>query len=139
MATVLVIEDNPANMKLAVLLLEGEGHEVLQARDALAGLALARERQPALILMDIQLPGMNGLDATRVLKGDPRTASIGIIALTAFAMSGDDQRVIEAGCDGYLTKPIRYRELLDVVARALEATHVRGAPITGPGTPERSL
>jgi two-component system cell cycle response regulator DivK len=104
-----------------VLLLEQAGHAVLQARDAEAGIALARSDQPALILMDIQLPGLDGLGATRELKSDPRTASIPVIALTAFAMNGDDRRIIEAGCDGYIAKPLRYRELLAVIERKLAA------------------
>ncbi len=115
MTRVLVVEDNPANMKLAALLLEQAGYEVLQATDADSGIALARERSPALILMDVQLPGMNGLDATRALKRDPRTASIKVVAVTAFAMTGDDRRMAEAGCDAYVSKPIRYRALLDVI------------------------
>ena len=119
MATILVIEDNPANMKLAVLVLEQAGHVVLQGRDADVGLELARERQPELVLMDVQLPGIDGLEATRRLKRDPATSHIKVIALTAFAMRGDDERIIAAGCDGYLSKPIRYGELLETVARVL--------------------
>jgi two-component system cell cycle response regulator DivK len=115
MALVLVIEDNPANMKLAVFLMTVAGHEVLQAVDAEAGIALARERHPRLILMDIQLPGMDGLAATQLLKRETLTSDIKIIALTALAMSGDRQKIEAAGCDGYLAKPIRYHELLNLV------------------------
>ena len=116
MATILVIEDNPTNMKLAVLLLEMAGHTVLGAADAEAGLALARDARPHLILMDIQLPGMDGLEATALLKRDVATRAIPVIALTALAMKGDEARIRAAGCDGYMAKPMRYRELLAAIA-----------------------
>lgn len=119
MALVLVIEDNAANMKLAVFLLSKAGHEVLQAADAAAGIRLARERHPQLILMDVQLPGMDGLAATRLLKGDAETRCIKIVALTAFAMTGDREKIMAAGCDGYIAKPIRYQEFLKVVDELL--------------------
>jgi len=112
---ILVIDDSPANMKLAVLLLEGEGCQVLQATDAEAGLRLAREEVPDLILMDLHLPGMDGLAATRVLKGDPLTRGIRIVALTALAMSGDREKTEAAGCDDYLSKPFHHQEFLRVV------------------------
>ena len=121
MATVLVIEDNPANMTLAVFLLESAGHTVLSAIDAEAGLTLARERQPALILMDIQLPGMDGLEATALLKLGEATRAIPVIALTALAMKGDEARIRAAGCDGYIAKPLRYREFLAAIAATLGA------------------
>ena len=111
MARILVIEDNPANMKLAVLLLHSVGHDVLAAVDAESGLRLARSEQPDLILMDIQLPGMDGLAATGVLKQDPATMRIPVIAVTAMAMSSDSAKTRQAGCDGYISKPLRYREL----------------------------
>lgn len=116
MARILVIEDNGINMKLAALLLKKGGHEVLQATDAEEGLRIARERLPKLILMDVQLPGMDGLAATRLLRGASATKEIKIVALTALAMSGDKARIEAAGCDGYITKPIRYQEFLKVVA-----------------------
>jgi two-component system, cell cycle response regulator DivK len=119
MATVLIIEDNPANMTLAVFLVQSAGHVVLSAVDAEAGLALARDRQPALILMDIQLPGMDGLEATAVLKKDETTRAIPVIALTALAMNGDEARIRAAGCDGYIAKPIRYKEFLAAIAMRL--------------------
>lgn len=122
MACILVIEDNPSNMKLAVFLLEKEGHEVLQAPDAEEGLRLARDRLPALILMDVQLPGMDGLAATRLLKADAATRHIKIVALTAFAMRGDQEKIEAAGCDDYIAKPIHYKEFLKVVLQML-ATH----------------
>ncbi len=115
MARILVIEDNATNMKLAVLMLEQAGHEVLQANDAEKGLRIAREQLPRLILMDVQLPGMDGLAASRLLKADALTRDIRIVALTALAMNGDRDRVEAAGCDAYISKPIRYQEFLDVV------------------------
>src|SRR5437763_14313894 len=119
MAKVLVVEDNPANMTLAVFLLQSVGHVVRSARDAEAGLTLARAEQPDLILMDIQLPGMDGLEATALLKRDPTTRAIPVIALTALAMKGDEERIRAAGCDGYIAKPMRYQEFLATVALQL--------------------
>jgi len=119
MARVLVIEDNPANLKLATLLLEKAGHTVLSAVDAETGLTLARAEQPDLILMDIQLPGMDGLAATTLLKKDPLTAALPIIALTAMAMREDHQKAHEAGCDAYITKPLRYKDLYAAIVRLL--------------------
>ncbi|MEO8910116.1 MAG: response regulator [Gemmatimonadaceae bacterium] len=119
MSTVLVVEDNPANMTLAVFLLQSVGHTVLKARDAEAGLALARDEQPALILMDIQLPGMDGLEATALLKASELTRDIPVIALTALAMKGDEERIRAAGCDGYIAKPMRYQEFLAAIALRL--------------------
>ena len=119
MATILVVEDNAANMTLAVYLLESVGHTVLSATDAEAGLALARAQHPDLILMDIQLPGMDGLEATAQLKGDEATRAIPVIALTALAMKGDEERIRAAGCDGYIAKPMRYKEFLATVASQL--------------------
>lgn len=112
MTKILVVEDHPANMKLAVLLLQKAGYNVLCATDAETGLALAQTEQPDLILMDIQLPGMDGLIATTLLKQNPATRTIPVIALTALAMKGDDERCHSAGCDGYIAKPLRYQELL---------------------------
>jgi two-component system cell cycle response regulator DivK len=119
MAKVLIVEDNSANMTLAVFLLQSAGHAVLSARDAEAGLTLAREEQPDLILMDIQLPGMDGLQATALLKRDDATRAIPVIALTALAMKGDEERIRAAGCDGYIAKPMRYQEFLATIAAQL--------------------
>jgi two-component system cell cycle response regulator DivK len=119
MAKVLIVEDNSANMTLAVFLLESAGHSVLSARDAEAGLTLARDEQPDLILMDIQLPGIDGLQATALLKRDDATRGIPVIALTALAMKGDEERIRAAGCDGYIAKPMRYQEFLATVAAQL--------------------
>ena len=119
MARVLAVEDNPTNMTLAVFLLQSAGHTVLSATDAEAGLTLARDEQPNLILMDIQLPGMDGLEATGLLKRDDATRAIPVIALTALAMKGDEERSRAAGCDGYIAKPIRYQDFLATIAAQL--------------------
>ena len=119
MATVLVVEDNIANMKLATFLLTTAGHTVLAATDAEAGLTMARNDQPDLILMDIQLPGMDGLEACALLKKDEVTRAIPVIALTALAMKGDEERIRAAGCDGYIAKPMRYQEFLAIIAAQL--------------------
>lgn len=117
MARVLVIEDNPLNMKLASLLLSNAGHTVLCAVDAETGLALAQAAPPDLILMDFQLPGMSGLEATTLLKQDAATATIPVIALTA--MEADQERGRVAGCDAYIVKPLRYQELYAAIGRLL--------------------
>ena len=119
MATVLVVEDNPTNMTLAVFLLESAGHTVLTARDAELGLAMARASHPHLILMDIQLPGMDGLEATALLKQDDATCAIPVVALTALAMKGDAERIRAAGCDGYIAKPLAYKDFLTTIAAQL--------------------
>jgi two-component system cell cycle response regulator DivK len=115
-ALILVIEDNPANMALATFLLQSAGHTVLSATDAEAGLTIARAEQPHLVLMDIQLPGMDGLKATALLKQDEATRAIPVIALTALAMTGDEERIRAAGCDGYIAKPFGYKEFLAIIA-----------------------
>ena len=119
MATILIVEDNPANMKLAVFVLEQAGYTVVTANDAELGLTLARELRPNLIMMDVQLPGMDGLAATELLKKDETTRGIPVIALTALAMKGDEARIRDAGCDAYIAKPMRYQEVLDTVAAQL--------------------
>jgi two-component system cell cycle response regulator DivK len=116
MAKILIVEDNPTNLTLAIFLLQSVGHAVISATDAECGLALAREEHPDLILMDIQLPGMDGLQATALLKRDEATRAIPVIALTALAMKGDEERIRSAGCDGYIAKPMRYQEFLTTVA-----------------------
>jgi two-component system cell cycle response regulator DivK len=128
MATVLVVEDNPANMTLATFLLKSAGYAVLSATDAEAGLALARGEQPDLVLMDIQLPGMDGLQACALLKADIATRDIPVIALTALAMKGDEERIRAAGCDGYIAKPLAYREFLATIAAVL----ARGSALMRP-------
>jgi two-component system cell cycle response regulator DivK len=123
-AKVLIIEDNAANMTLATFLVQTAGHTVISATDAEAGLALAHAERPDIILMDIQLPGMDGLEATAQLKGDDATRSIPVIALTALAMKGDEERIRAAGCDDYIAKPLAYRDLFAVIAAQLSASRV---------------
>ena len=127
MATVLVVEDNPANLKLVLLLLGKAGHAVLTATDAESGVAVARAALPDLVLMDLQLPGMDGLAATALLKSDPLTSGIPIIALTAMAMKDDQAKSAAAGCDAYIAKPLRYRELYAQIDGLLPQ------PAPGPG------
>lgn len=123
MHTILIIEDNPANMKLATMLLNNAGHRVLCAVDAESGLTLAREARPDLVLMDMQLPGMDGLAATALLKKDPATAAIPVIALTALAMKEDREKTRAAGCDAYIAKPLRYQALYDAINALLPVQH----------------
>jgi two-component system cell cycle response regulator DivK len=122
MARVLVVEDNVSNMTLVEFLLQEVGHTVLSATSAEAGLTLARDEHPDLILMDIQLPGMSGLEATALLKQDDATRTIPVIALTALAMKGDEERIRAAGCDGYIAKPMHYQELLTTISAQLART-----------------
>ena len=117
--TILVIEDNELNMKLVRSLLKMNNYTILEAPDAEMGIKLARENKPDLVLMDIQLPGMDGLTATRILKAE---GDIMIIALTSHAMEGDDKKVKEAGCDGYITKPIDTRSFLQTVSDYLNGS-----------------
>jgi len=119
MARVLIVENNPANMTFAAFLLQSAGHTVLSATDAEAGLTLARDEQPDVILMDIQLAGMDGLEATALLKRDDATRAIPVIALTALAMKGDEERIRAAGCDAYIAKPMRYKDVLATIAAQL--------------------
>ncbi len=129
MLRVLIIEDLPVNMLLMVAILQRAGHEAIEAGTAAAGIALARAQQPDVILMDIQLPDMDGLAATRLIKADPVLRAIPVIAVTAFAMKGDEDAVRAAGCDGYVTKPVRYREFLN----ELESVVSRRSPLSGFG------
>jgi len=117
---ILIVDDNAANLKLARVLLRAEGYEVRTATDAEEALAILREFAPALVLMDIQLPGMDGLELTRRLKADPATAGLTIIALTAYAMKGDEERARAAGCDGYVAKPIDTRRLPRTIREHLD-------------------
>jgi CheY-like chemotaxis protein len=119
-ARILIVDDNPVNLKLASSVLECADYSISEAGDAVQALEVIRQTPPDLILMDIALPGMDGLTLTRQLKADPTTRHIRVIALTAFAMKGDDQKAKEAGCDGYITKPINTRKLSEQVAKILE-------------------
>ena len=117
--TVLVIEDNELNLKLVRSLLKLGHYQGIEAIDAETGIKLAGEHLPDLILMDIQLPGMDGLTATRIIKEDPELKDIPIVALTSYAMDGDEEKAIEAGCAGYIAKPVDTRSFLSNVAQFL--------------------
>jgi two-component system cell cycle response regulator DivK len=118
-AAILIVEDNPRNMKLVRDVLNHAGYPTLEASTAEEGLALARAELPALVLMDVQLPGMDGVEALRCLRADPATAGVPVLALTAFAMKDDRERFLGAGFDGYLEKPLDVRCLPGHVAAAL--------------------
>ena len=124
----LIVDDNALNLKLARLLLTGAGYEVRTAVDAEEALSLLQSFHPRLILMDIQLPGMDGLELTRYLKADPARRHIIIVALTAYAMKGDEEKMRAAGCDGYLSKPIDTLALSKTVADYLGASAVEAKP-----------
>ena len=117
MSRILLIEDHPTNRKLIGDILRRAGHQVREAVSADQGIPMALAERPDLILMDIQLPGTDGLTATRLLRADERTRSVPILAVTAHAMRGDEKRILEAGCDGYVAKPIAYKLLLEEVQR----------------------
>jgi len=117
---ILVVDDNDLNLELMRDLLEGEGYRVRVAMDANDALAVLHDFRPRLIFMDIQLPGMDGLTLTRMLKSNPSMRDIRIVGLTGYAMAGDEQRLLAAGCDGYLPKPIDTRALPGVVQAQLE-------------------
>ncbi|MFI5339821.1 MAG: response regulator [Candidatus Methylomirabilales bacterium] len=116
---ILLIEDNAINRRLAQFLLKSQGYEVWEVTSAPEAFESLKERQPDLILMDIQLPGMDGLTATRQLKADPTTRDIPVLVVTSYAMKGDEAKAFEAGCSGYVTKPIDKRVFLEAVAKAL--------------------
>jgi two-component system, cell cycle response regulator DivK len=115
--TVLIVEDSELNMRLFNDLLKAFGYRTVQTRDGRQALPLAREHRPDLIVMDIQLPEISGLDLTDRLKKDPLLKAIPVVAVTAFAMRGDEQRVLAAGCDAYLSKPISVTTFLDTIRR----------------------
>ena len=116
---VLIVEDNELNMKLFHDLLTAFGYQTIQTRDGTKALELARSEKPDLVLMDIQLPEVSGLDVTKWLKSDPELAGIPVIAVTAFAMKGDEQRIREGGCEAYLSKPISVASFIATVKRFL--------------------
>lgn len=118
-ARILIVDDNPVNLKLAASVLEFAGYQVLEAMDASQALYVVQRTPPDLILMDVALPGMDGLTLTKRLKADPATAHIGIAALTASVMKGDDEKAKAAGCDGYITKPIDTRRFADQITEIL--------------------
>ncbi len=120
-AQILVVDDNPTNLKLASDVLEMAGYSTIKAADAEEAQQILQQTTPDLILMDIALPGMDGLTLTRKLKADKRLQHVPVIALTAFAMKGDDQKALDAGCSGYITKPIDTRKLAQRVSDFLKA------------------
>ena len=118
--TVLIVEDNELNMKLFHDLLDAHGYKTLQTRDGMEALDIAREHHPDLILMDIQLPEVSGLEVTKWIKEDDSLASIPVIAVTAFAMKGDEEKIIEGGCQAYIAKPISVSSFLETIETFLE-------------------
>jgi two-component system, cell cycle response regulator DivK len=118
---ILVVEDNPDNMRLTRFLLEDDGFEVLSAEDAEQALDVLKTSRPEVILMDVQLPGMDGLTLTRQLRADPAWSDVLIVALTAYAMKGDEENALAAGCDGYITKPVSTRTFASAVRGHMQA------------------
>ncbi len=118
---VLVVDDNAMNLKLVRFLLERRGYDVREAKCGADALSILADIVPAIILMDIQLPGIDGLELTRQIKRDPRTCDVPVIAVTAFAMAGDEKKGADAGCDAYLTKPIDTQALPGIVERFIKA------------------
>ena len=116
---ILLVEDNEVNRRLAGFLLRSQGYQVAEATSALQALEVIKNDPPAVIVMDVQLPGMDGLSATRIIKGDPATRSIPVIAVTSYAMKGDREKALEAGCSGYVTKPIDKTQFLEAIAAQL--------------------
>jgi CheY-like chemotaxis protein len=125
---ILVVDDNPANLRLLRMLLTGEAYDVRTAGDAVEALAVIREFGPRLILMDLQMPGIDGFELTRRLKAEEATRGIVIVALTAYAMKGDEERARAAGCDGYVSKPIDTRALPGLIARHVGGSTAEDAP-----------
>ncbi|WP_022729506.1 response regulator [Fodinicurvata sediminis] len=117
--TVLVVEDNELNMKLFHDLLEAHGYNILQTKDGMEALRMARHHKPDLILMDIQLPEVSGLEVTKWIKEDDELSAIPVIAVTAFAMKGDEEKIREGGCEAYIAKPISVTDFLDTIKRFL--------------------
>jgi len=126
--TVLVVEDNDLNLKLFNELLQANGYDTLQASDGHDAVDISRRFHPDLVLMDICLPGMSGLEATQRIKSDPETADIPVVAVTANAMKGDEQSVLEGGCDGYIAKPISIGTFLEVISQFLDEKPAADGP-----------
>ena len=114
---VLIVDDNPTNLKLVTFLVKASGYDVDTAHDADSAIAAINANRPKLILMDLQLPGIDGLELTRRLKADANTRAIKIIAVTAYAMKGDQEKALDAGCDDYVTKPVDTRALPQLIAK----------------------
>jgi two-component system cell cycle response regulator DivK len=127
---ILIIEDDPKNLTLFRDLLQRFGYTTIEATNGKKGIKLARANKPDLILMDIQLPVMDGIEATRILKSDPETKNIPILALTSYAMKGDREKILQAGCDAYLAKPVDVQELLATVARFFPV-HIKQKSVSG--------
>ncbi len=125
MGTILIVEDNPINLELASDILDAQGYKVFQATTGAEAIEIVKRIHPDMVLMDIQLPGLDGLEITRIIKRDPQTKDIIVVALTAHAMKGDRERILEAGCSGYIPKPINARDLSQEVAKYL--------PLNAPG------
>ena len=118
-ATILLVEDDALSLKLMKDVLEASGYKVTQAINGLDGLAAARQKSPDLIVMDIGLPGMDGVEATRTLKADATVASVPVLAVSAYAMPGDEERMRDAGCDAFMTKPLRFKDFVATVGQLL--------------------
>ena len=127
--SILVVEDNDLNLKLVRTILQNGGYNVLEAMDAETGIKIARDHHPDMILMDIQLPGMDGLEATRVIKNDPALKDIMVVALTSFVMLADKNKALKAGCSGYITKPIDMNRFLHIIAQFQEPVDKDEPPI----------
>jgi len=141
--SILIVDDTPVNLKLVRVLLSRQGFDVRTASTAEEALEMVQTFRPSLVLADIQLPGMDGLEMTRRLKADPKTGGIVVLALTAFAMKGDEQKAFEAGCDGYITKPIDTRSFPALIRQYLSKNDGSAAeapaapPATAPATPKQ--
>ncbi|MBL1241046.1 MAG: response regulator [OCS116 cluster bacterium] len=122
--TILIVEDNELNMKLFNDLLESKGYEIIQTANGLNAVELAREHKPDLILMDIQLPEVSGLEVTKWLKADDELAHIPVIAVTAFAMKGDEEKILEGGCEAYISKPISVAKFLTTIQSFVEKENI---------------
>jgi CheY-like chemotaxis protein len=120
---ILVIEDNKLNMKLMRGIFQLGNYQIIEALDAETGIRLARKHHPFLILMDIQLPGMDGLAATQIIKSNPKLKDIPVVALTGFAMQGDEEKALASGCDGYITKPVDIQHVLKTIDEYYQKIH----------------